>query len=163
MDEAPKKHAGGRPRMYTRELADKICDLLSTGMPLTKICAMEGMPAYKTVMSWLWIDHPEKEEFGKIYARAREMQTERMIDEITTLADECMIGEKTKIVRDKDGERIEVSRGDMVDRSRLRVDARKWIAAKLLPRKYGDRLELSGNANDPLVIKIVQFSEKPPE
>ena len=144
--------------MYTKELAEEVCRLLSEGMPLLKIEKMPGMPNYSTVMKWLWRDHPEKAEFNQMYAQARECQAERMAEEINEIADRS---ESDYLTNPITGEK----RFDKehVLRSRLRVDARKWTAAKLLPRKYGDRLELSGNANDPLVIKIVQFSEKPPE
>jgi hypothetical protein len=91
---------------------------------------MAGMPAVPTIFDWLE-DH---EEFSKQYARARRVQAEVCADEIIELADTPNIG-----VRIKDGPKgREVVRGDNVERSKLRVDARKWNAAKLLPKKYGN-------------------------
>lgn len=142
MDEAAAKcdcgrerHVG-RPKKYTRELATEICKLLSEGVPLTKICKTEGFPSYRTVLNWLWDDAKEKDEFLPMYVRARDAQADRMVDEIISIADDAtgdtVIGEDGK-------KRVD---WENVQRSRLRVEARKWVAAKLKPRKYGDRTSI---------------------
>lgn len=85
------------------------------------ICDEEWAPDYKTVMSWL-----QKEDgFLPKYERARESQADFLADEIVSIADGA------------DGESAEA-----VAKARLRVDARKWVAAKLKPKKYGDKLDV---------------------
>ena len=124
----------GRPSLYTPELAEIICEKLVSGQSLRKICRSRGMPAISAVMRWL-IRHPEFEEQ---YARAREAQADTLADEILHIADTPKVGIKTKTVAGV----VETTKGDMLEHRRLQVEARKWIAAKLKPKKYGDRLSL---------------------
>ena len=92
------------------------------------------MPHIATVYRWLMAH----ETFREQYARAREDQADTLADEIQAIADEPILGKKTTTKANGD---VEIVEGDMIEHRRLRVDARKWIAAKLKPRKYGDRLE----------------------
>jgi hypothetical protein len=123
--------AGGRPTTYTVETAERICAGIARAIPLVKICDMDGMPDPSTVYAWLRVN----EEFSKMYARAREDQADFLASEIIDIADNGAL--------------------DHNDR-KVRVDARKWIAAKLKPRNYGERLDV-GNADDkPLNIVITR-------
>lgn len=126
-----------RPSDYTKQKAISICAKLAGGEPLTRICRDDGMPDVATVYRWLEA-HPE---FREMYARAREDQADTLADEIQAIADEPVVGKKTTTKPNGDVETVE---GDMIEHRRLRVDARKWIAAKLRPRKYGDLLKLEG-------------------
>lgn len=87
-----------------------------------------------------------------MYARAREDQADTLADQIIEIADTPMLGIKTKT--DEEGN-VETTQGDMIEHRRLQVDARKWIAAKLKPRKYGERLntEHTGLDGGPIIIK----------
>lgn len=128
-----------RPSDYTQQIAYEICGRIASGEPLTKICQGEEFPDVRTVYRWL----AAHDEFRQIYARAREDQADTLADEIQAIADEPMIGSKVTTKANGD---VETVQGDMIEHRRLRVDARKWIAAKLRPRKYGEfaRNELSG-------------------
>lgn len=134
-----------RPSDYTDEIAAEICGLIASGEPLVKICRGEEFPDVRTVYRWL----ASNEAFRHMYARAREDQADTLADEIQTIADEPMVGSKTTTKANGD---VETVQGDMIEHRRLRVDARKWIAAKLKPRKYGEfaRNELSGPAGGPV-------------
>jgi hypothetical protein len=132
----PAKRKPGRPTKYTAALARMICRRLAEGESLRKICADEKMPAISTVMLWLF--DGEHEEFSERYARAREAQAEIRADEIVDIADDSVNDTMT----DEDGKTI--VNYDHIQRSRLRVDARKWVAAKLLPKRYGDKVAHSG-------------------
>lgn len=122
----------GRPTDYTEELADHICERLCDGESLRAICSGEGMPNRATVFRWL----AAHETFRDQYARAREEQAETMADEIVGISDE------TEVTTKHEGEEIRLSLdATAVARNRLRVDARKWVAAKLKPKKYGDKLQ----------------------
>ena len=127
--DAPKKHAGGRPSLYTVELAEMICREIAAGKSLNRILKAKGMPDYSTVSRWLILHS----EFRNNYARAREDQADTLADEIIDIADDSL--------RDhtEDGE----VNAENIQRSRLMVDARKWVASKLKPKKYGERLELN--------------------
>jgi len=131
-----------KPTQYTEELAEEICDRLSKGESMHKLCDEEDMPKEWRVYDWL----KEFPDFLKKYAHAREIQAERLAQEIIEIADssdkDIIIGEDGKIRTDWEN----------VQRSRLRVDARKWVASKLLPKKYGDKMtnELTGLDGEPL-------------
>jgi hypothetical protein len=128
---------------FSEELADRICERLADGESLRSICADEEMPDKSTVFRWL----AANETFRDQYARAREAQADTLFDEILHIADTPQMGEKTEV---SDG-KIKVVSGDMIDHRRLQVDARKWMAGKLRPKKYGERLELAGDPDAPLI------------
>lgn len=131
----------GRPSSYTAELALVICERLVEGESLRAICREEGMPSQSMVFRWL----EANEAFREQYARAREMQADTFADELTEISDDARNdwmerhGEKGE-----DGEPVKgwQVNGEHIQRSRLRIDTRKWIASKLKPKKYGDKLGL---------------------
>ncbi len=91
------------------------------------------MPAEVTVYQWVL----HKPEFAKKYRAAREMQQERHLEEIKEISDDGI--NDTYI--DEDGN--ERTNHDVIARSKLRVDTRKWIMARMSPRKYGDKVDLN--------------------
>lgn len=135
----------GRPPSYSLALSNKICELLSSGRSLTQICEMKGMPKYPTVMSWLWKDTSFKEDFNYRYGQAREEQAHYMADLMLDISDDG----KNDYYKDSKGNVL--LNAENIQRSRLRIDARKWIAARLLPKKYGDKTELTGKDGNPLI------------
>jgi len=124
---------------FDQAVADVICDRLIGGESLRKICLDEGMPSAALVCKWLG----QNEAFREQYAHARDAQADTLADEILDIADD---GSNDYM---NDEERGEVYNGDAVQRSKLRVDARKWIAAKLKPKKYGDRIDVT-SGNEPI-------------
>lgn len=128
----------GRPVTYTRDVADTICDLLAGGMTLREICRGDGMPPESTVRMWATDD---RDGFAARYARARELGYQAMADELLEIADD---GTNDWMTRNAgDGTTAEVENHEALARSRLRVDTRKWMLAKALPKVYGDKLDLS--------------------
>ena len=121
------KQGRGRPSKFTDALASAICERLSEGESLVRICDDGAMPARRTVLKWMTTDP----NFCTSIARAREEQAEHLAEEIVTIADTCTDPHK----------------------ARLQIDARKWYASKLAPKKYGDKLDL--NANHTGTIEIV--------
>ncbi len=119
----------GRPSEYKPDTADRICAELAIGRPLSKICKDHDMPDLSTVYRWLRT-YPQ---FSEAYARAREDQADTFADEIIEIADDSTGDAEI----DENGRRR--MDAEFVARSRLRVDARKWIAAKLKPKKFSDR------------------------
>jgi hypothetical protein len=136
-----EKHAGGRPSDYTKDLGDLICELLAQGHSLRKICRLEDMPHFVTVFRWMQKD----EEFCKQYRAARDVQADYFMDEIVDIADDTSEDE----LFTEDGRKCMNS--EFVQRSKLRIDARKWAASKIAPKKYGDKVSIGGDPDNPLV------------
>lgn len=123
-----------RPTSYNETVARDICVRLMEGESLASICADEDMPARSSVYLWLH----DNSEFSDRYARAREVQATTFFDEVQQISDNTMLGEKRTIKPDGT---IEIVQADMIEHRRLRVDARKWMAARLAPKKYGDKID----------------------
>lgn len=132
----------GGQTIFTQELADDLCERLKTGRTLRDVCRDEGMPAASTVLLWC----EENRAFDEQYARAREKGYRTMADEILDISDDA-----SKDWLEANGHKS--FNGEHVQRSRLRVDTRKWLLSKALPKIYGDKVELSGPEGGPLVIK----------
>lgn len=127
----PGHNRGGAPSIYTQELADKICKSLASGMSLRRILKEDGMPQVSTVLNWaLDSKHP----FYSQYANARRVQAELYIDEVSDISDDST---NDYILTEKGM----VTNIENIQRARLRVDTRKWIACKVLPKIYGDKIQ----------------------
>ncbi|HBZ95459.1 MAG TPA: hypothetical protein DEO91_17710 [Pseudomonas sp.] len=132
----------GRPSSFTEAIGIALCAAIAEGMSLRKACALPGMPDVSTVIRWLADE--ERAEFCAQYARAREAQADVLAEEILSIADE----ECTMILASKHGSHDDDGEGHTevvfdstaVARNRLRVDARKWLASKMAPKKYGDKI-----------------------
>lgn len=145
---ATSKPSAGRPSTYSLEVAVTICTRLAEGTALKTICRDEDMPSLSTVYRWL--ADPDHEAFREMYTRAREDQADTLADEILEIADD---GRNDWMeIQTRGGGTIDVVDKEAVMRSQLRVDARKWIAAKLRPRKYSDKLlqEVTGKDGGPI-------------
>lgn len=127
----------GRPTDYTLELEDRICEEIALGSSLRTVCAAEDMPNAATVFRWL----RQNEEFSKHYARACEERSEAMIEDTFDIADDGRNDWMT--VQGK-----KVTNREAIERSKLRVDVRKWYASKMKPKKYGDKVDLTTNGKD---------------
>lgn len=120
------KRKAGRPTDYTKDMADNICEKIANGRSLRSICAEDGMPPMKTIYRWL----EANEEFRHQYARAREKQADYFAEEIIEIADSAE------------------AESAAVSKAKLQIDARKWAASKIAPKKYGDKTELDVKSSD---------------
>jgi hypothetical protein len=143
---APKRIRGGRSGVpvYTQALADVICDRLADGEPLVRICASPGFPAQSAVRKWAL----ERPDFGVKYARARAIGYELLADEVIAIGDASIYHNGAPD-------------NALVQQARLRSDNRKWMLSKMLPKVYGDKIELSGDANAPLIQRIELVAVRP--
>lgn len=116
----------GRPTSYSRELADVICEKLSEGTPLARICDDEAMPAYSTVRRW----EDENEEFSALSARAKRDGTHFMADDCITISDDPLPAEP-------DEARVEIAS------RKLRIDTRLRLIGKWNAKEFGDKLDLT--------------------
>ena len=131
-----------RPNQFTQDLADEICSRLMSGVSLREVCRSDDMPYRARVHEWLNA-HPE---FADQYARAIEVRADHLFDEILDIADDASNDWMERNVEDA-GAGWALN-GEHVQRSRLRIDARKWALSKMQPKKYGDKLALDhGNLN----------------
>lgn len=125
------------------EIFDEILERLILGEGLRPICRESRMPAESTFYAFIARD----KEAAERYAQAREWQAHGFVDEIKEIADAPKTGFKVKRMVKSDeeiedgGDVIEVTEGDMLEHRRLQIDSRKWLAAKLAPKKYGARSE----------------------
>lgn len=145
----------GRPSAYTEDIADRICDGLADGRSLRSICLDEDMPSQSMVFRWLADERYAS--FRERYARAREAQADAIFDEMLDIADDGSNDWMER--RREDGSVDEVVNHEHISRSKLRVDARKWMASKLAPKRYGDKLDVVSTDGSmtprPTVIEFV--------
>ena len=116
----PKKT--GRPTKYSTKLHKEICSLITQGNSLIGTCEQLNI-AYNSVINWLNM-YPD---FLKDYTRARELQADWYADEILKTIDNAPANR------------------DEIERAKVRAEALKWIASKLKPRRYGDKLDLTSD------------------
>lgn len=142
----PLKKSAGRPLEFDQTTADMICERLADGESLREICLDDKMPARSTVFKWL----SRVQVFADQYACAREAQADAIFDDILEIADD---GRNDWMER-KDSEDANLGwreNGEALRRSALRVDARKWMAGKLRPKKYSDKMIIGGDSSmDPI-------------
>ena len=151
----PRKKMG-RPTIYSEEMAKRLCLAIATSSDgIRKICKNDpSLPAMPTIYKWL---AEGNQDFIEQYARARALQAQILFDEIIEIADTPQQG----VIVTMKGKKRETRTGDMVERARLRLDARKWALSKLLPRKYGERLDVGlFDTEDPLLDLIGQFDKR---
>lgn len=136
----------GRPSEYTAEIAVRICEGLAEGRSLRDVCFDDDMPAESTVRLWALED---REGFSAQYARAREIGYHAMADDLVDIADNGM---NDWMERRGEEDAGWVANGEHIQRSRLRVDARKWMLSKVLPKIYGEKIdhEVKHDVSDPM-------------
>ncbi len=124
----------GRPTVYSEGVANEILDRLADGQSLRSICDAPGMPGRTTVYRWVMDD---VSGFRNQYARAREIQAYALEDDLRDIADDG----RNDWMRNNDPKNPGwIANGEHLNRSRLRVDARKWAASKILPKVYGEKI-----------------------
>lgn len=126
------------PVTYTPELADIILERLQEGEGLNTICRDPDMPTGSAVRKWALED---RDGFGARYARAREIGALAMADDILEIADDARNDWMEK--HGEDGGVAYVLNGEHVARTKMRIDTRKWLLSKVLPKVFGDRVDHS--------------------
>lgn len=119
---------------YTEAIGLGICEMIAGGKTLPTICAKDGVPAVRTVLRWVR-DHAE---FMVVYDRARQARADAWAEEIIQIADDTSEDYVDK--ERSDGSTARVLNAEHVQRSRLRIDSRKWLMARAAPKRYGEHL-----------------------
>lgn len=127
----------GRPSTYSKDKAKDICQMIESGMTLNTICELDDMPHISTIYDWI----DSNPEFGESYARARQRQADTLASMVLTEAfnaHDAQIG-------------------------RLRIDALKWTASKIAPKKYGDKVEIeqTGQQNFKISFNVPERENAP--
>jgi hypothetical protein len=120
------------------KLADAVLANMESGMSCWKACEKAGV---KNSTFLLWVS--QDSALAESYARARENYVERIAQEVMELSD-VDVGETP------DGRKDWAA----VQKHKLQVDTRKWLLSKLAPKKYGEKIEISGDKESPLVHRI---------
>jgi hypothetical protein len=122
----------GRPTTYTEEIVLEICDTIaSSSKGLRRLCMDNPhWPTQDTIFTWM----KNHTQFSEQYALAKRHQVEVLVDEMIAIADNT-----THDFKIDDSGNV-VCNGEHIQRSRLRIDLYKWIACKLIPKVYGDRI-----------------------
>lgn len=126
-----------------------VAEIADTGKSLRSVCeSNEVKPS--TFLLWVSNDSALAEQ----YARAMQVRADTHFSEIVEISDKQEIGtvETTKEWG------AEIKTADMVEHRKLRIDARKWVIARMNPRKYGDKLELAGNTESPLTVVVKNYA-----
>jgi len=123
---------------HTSELEELILRELMSGRTLTDICRDPDMPAVGSVQAWLAED---RNGFAARYRRAREIGCDIVADEMVDIADDR--SQDWILRHNNDGSVEVILDAERVSRARLRFEARRWRLSKMLPRAYGERLDLT--------------------
>lgn len=138
----------GRPTDYSETIAALICERVATStLGLNKLCALyDDMPVKSTVNQWRY-KYPE---FSTQYAQAKLFQADLLAEECLDIADDST--NDTLI----NAEGFETCNTEWINRCRLRIDTRKWLAAKLLPKQYGPMIaEDKKTVSESIVEKLI--------
>jgi hypothetical protein len=137
-----------KPRIVrTEDLLTQIFERVANGESLNKICSEPGMPARKSFYEWVAQD----ETVLRRYEFAMTMRADTYAEQTIEISDDSRADKYI----DENGR--EVTNHEVVNRARLRVDARKWYASKLAPKKYGDKVvneHQGGDPDKPILSKI---------
>ncbi len=147
----PRK--AGRPEVYTEALAAEILERIASGESVISICSNEGMPSSRTVINWALF----RPEFKKLYDMAKEIQSHVFAARIQDVAENQMIGEKVTEYLDKDGEvsSTQVTRHDMLDHRKNLGENYKWLASRMNPKAYGDKVQTENTNTHNINIKKI--------
>lgn len=126
----------GRPSEFNQETADRIVAGLVEGRSMRQICADEDTPDRGTVARWM----AERQDFAATIARARELQADYMDDLILETANNC--------------------NSDTAAADRVRIAAYQWRASKLKSKVYGDKMQIGGDADNPLTVTVQRLTLK---
>jgi hypothetical protein len=137
----PHIRPNGR-KLRSKENADLICSMVENGQTLAEIAGeLNVIPA--AITAWVRDDASNGgAEIATQYARAMEFRAEMMAEGLLAIADDKGFMQHPEIA------------SALVNQQRLAVDARKWLLSKMLPRKYGDKIEISGDPSAPIVSRI---------
>lgn len=145
-------HVAGQTT-YTVELGDEICDRIVNGESIRSISNDKHMPNPSTIFKWI-NDIPE---FSNKYTRAKDAQADYFAEELLDIADDGSNDWMTKRFGETE---VEVPNPEVLQRSRLRVDTRKWLMSKFKPKKFGEKVQHTGEDGGPIQFSVTRAGAK---
>lgn len=145
--QAPKKT--GRPSKYTPDLAAEMCERLGIGETLRSICRDDRMPHWTQVYEWLAKDP----DLSLRVAHAREAGFDALAEEALEIANTPFLGQKKVYSSGEDEESVTVTEEDMLGHRKLQIETRLKLLACWNPKKYGNKVALGGDAENPIKIE----------
>jgi len=130
----------------TDELFDEICERMVNGESVRSICQDDHMPAISTLMKILRTNPNRTSQ----YALAMQMRADAMFEEVLNIADD---GSNDFMMKNADDPTSFALNGEHVQRSRLRVDTRKWALGRMNPKKYGEKTFIGGVEDAPVKVQ----------
>jgi hypothetical protein len=126
-----------RPTVFTAEIATELCSRLAACGSLRRVCASDDMPTDDRVRLWV----AANEEFARAYARAKSAGIDALVEEALDIADDGVNDWQEKT-------HGQAFNSENVQRSKLRVEYRRWLAERMEPKKYGVRSEVDLKSTD---------------
>lgn len=147
----------GRPNKFTVGLGQEICSRMAEGRSLKSICEDEDMPSQSMVFRWLADE--TRSDFREKYRAFMTFRADALHEIMLNTATTPLLGEIKATKETKDGTFDEVKISDNVERSKLIVNTIQWQLARMEPKKYGDKVQYSGDQDNPINHKITVGSE----
>lgn len=152
-----------KPRALDRAAVMKaVCERVAHG-ELVKFAAIAEGTTAKSIREWAL----DEDALGALYARARESQAHALAEQALEIADgEDALTQMYEDAIEKEDERLKEAnnksrypviaalRANLLNRDRMRMDARKWLTSKIAPRLYGEKLEVAGPGGGPLTVNV---------
>jgi hypothetical protein len=146
--ERPDTDPPQRPTVYSFKLSEGICERITQGQTTSEVTRDPTMPTWGVLARW----RREHEDFNRRYTIARQSCCELWADEIIEIADDATNDYVTRVTAN--GRTMRVFDREAFERSRLRVDSRKWTASKVLRHVYGDKSEVELRTPDGINVKV---------
>jgi len=143
--QAALDNPGGQPTTYNVELCDEICEMISEGYPLRKLCR-EKKIAWRTIYQWQE-NHPD---FAEKYQRARDMGMDAIFEDALEIADTM----ETASTTTSKPSGMEIKEEDALGHRKLRIETRFKLLSKWNPKKYGDRVVHAGDPSAPIPLVL---------
>lgn len=145
---------------YNERHAEQVLEDLRRGLNVTKLCAERKLldptfPSWRQVFDWL----AHNDAFAQAYARAKVVGCEAVCNELFVIGDDNS-GDGKLVISEKTGELVTAIDHEHINRSRLRIDVRKWYLSKIVPKIYGDRLELEHKGDVNLLARLSEGRQR---
>jgi hypothetical protein len=170
------KPSRGRPSDYSPEIADAICELIIKGYSVRKIGELEPMPCEDTIYTWL----SKHSDFSEKYTEAVQHRTNKYLEECVDLSDNMPDGimfigldgrlfERLEVLQLTPKERAEAGLNpiglttELINKRKLQIETRMKAAARMHPRKYGEKITQTLEGGDKPISHTVDVSNLPDE
>lgn len=149
-----EKYKGGRPAKYTQEIADFLCEQISTsslGLRRLHKKYPDKIPHPSIIFRWI----NDNSAFREQYRNAKELQMEFLEEELLEIADDS--SNDIQIVHSNSGNTYENENKEFVNRSKLRIHTRMWLMGKIKPKVYGKQAEAEKpKESNEIIIKVLR-------